>query len=89
MAVADIADGRFVPGLTVYATAGRSGRTYTARHCPFRWHPTLYRYTTELRLPAGSYDVTIRIAAAGFPRDDRITGRRYADPVVLHFPTST
>jgi hypothetical protein len=67
MAVADTADGRFVPGLTVYVAAERNGRTYAAQQCPFRWHPTLYRYTTDLRLPAGAYDLTVRIAAPRLP----------------------
>jgi hypothetical protein len=86
VAVADIVDCRFVPGLTVYVAAQRNDRTYAARHCPFRWHSTLHRYSTDLRLPAGSFDVTVRIAAPGFARDDRNGGRRYTDPVVLRFP---
>jgi hypothetical protein len=41
-----------------------------------------------MRLPAGTYDLTVRIAAPGFARDDRDAGLRYADPVVLYFPSS-
>ncbi len=86
VAVADAIDGRFVPGLTIYVAAERNGRTYAAQQCPFRWHPTLHRYAAELRLPAGTYDLVVRIGAAGFARDDRTAGGRYADPVTLRFP---
>jgi hypothetical protein len=85
VAVADVVDGRFVPHLTVYVAAERNGRTYAAQQCSFRWHPDLYRYTTDMRLPAGSYDLTIRVAS-GFPRDDRINGRRHTEPVTLRIP---
>ncbi len=86
VAVADAIDGRFVPGLTIYVAAEHDGRTYAAQQCPFRWHPTLHRYATDLRLPAGTYDLVVRIGAAGFARDNRTAGRRYADPVTLRFP---
>ena len=33
----------------------------------------------------GVYDLTVRIAAPGFVRLDRVAGQRYADPVGLRF----
>jgi hypothetical protein len=86
VAVADVVDGRFVPGLTIYLSAQRDGRTYAAAQCHFRWHPILHRYAVEMRLVPGRYDLTVRIAAPGFARHDRTAGRRYADPVELRFP---
>jgi hypothetical protein len=86
VAVADANDGRFVPGLTVYLRAERDGRTLAAGQCGFRWHPVLHRYAVDLRLPPGHYDVTVHIAAPGFPREDHTVGCRYSDPVVLRFP---
>ena len=85
IAVADAADGRFVPGLTVYVALERDGRTHAAQRCCFRWHPVMHRYATDLRVLDGVYDLTVRIAAPGFARLDRVAGRRYADPVVLRF----
>jgi hypothetical protein len=35
VALREIVDGRFVPGLTVYIAVERNGRTYTAEYCPF------------------------------------------------------
>jgi hypothetical protein len=85
VAVADAQDGRFVPGLTVHLAAERNGRTLAAARCGFRWHPSLHRYTAEIRLPAGRYDLTVRIDLPNFPRDDSQAGLRYAGPVVLRF----
>ena len=85
VAVADADDGRFVPGLTVYVAVERDGRTYAARQCAFHWYPDMHRYAADVRLPAGVYDVTVRIGAPGFARQDRVAGQRYADPVVLRF----
>jgi hypothetical protein len=84
--VADAGDGRFVPGLSVQLSAEQNGRTLAAGQCRFRWHPELHRYSVDIRLPEGSFDLTIRIAPAEFPRDDRVAGRRYGDPVVLRLP---
>lgn len=86
VAVADAGDGRFVPGLTVYAALERDGRTHAAQQCPFHWHPAMHRYATDLRVGGGIYDLTVRIAAPGFARLDRVAGSRYADPVALRFP---
>jgi hypothetical protein len=85
VAVADAVDGRFVPGLTVYVAVARGGRTYAAQQCGFHWYPDMHRYVAELRLQPGVYDVTVRIAAPGFPRHDREAGARYADPVLVRF----
>jgi hypothetical protein len=84
--VADAIDGRFVPGLTVSLTAEQGGRTLAAGQCGFLWHPRLHRYVTDMRLLDGDYDLTVRVAVPGFPRDDRGAGRRYLDTVVLRLP---
>jgi hypothetical protein len=85
IAVADAADGRFVPGLTVYVAPEGDGRTHAAQQCPFHWHPVMHRYATDLRVVDGTYDLTVGIAAPGLARLDRVAGQRYADPVVLRF----
>jgi hypothetical protein len=86
VAVADALDGRFVPGLAVYLSARRGGRTLAAGECGFRWHPHLHRYAVDMRLTDGRYDLIVRIGVADFPRDDREAGLRYHEPVVLYFP---
>lgn len=82
VAVADAKDGRFVPELTVHLRAEKDGRTLAAGRCAFRWHPRLHRYAVDLRLAPDRYDLTVRIAAPVFRRDDP----RYCDPALLHFP---
>ena len=56
-------------------------------HQPFVWHPWLYHYGRNWRVPGdGEYILRIRIEAPEFPRHDRVNGRRYATPVDGEFP---
>ncbi|MEG3632789.1 iron transporter [Micromonospora palythoicola] len=86
VAVADAADGRFVPGLAVHLRLSRDGAPILAADLPFLWHPFLHHYGTNASVPdEGPYRVTIRVAAAGFMRHDPVNGRRYERPVEVHF----
>ncbi|MER7455976.1 iron transporter [Micromonospora sp. NPDC126480] len=90
VAVADAADGRFVPGLAVHLELSRDGTPVLATDLPFLWHPFLHHYGTNAKVPGqGPYRVTIRIAPAGFMRHDPVNGRRYAQPVEVHFDNVT
>src|SRR6266542_5903610 len=55
--VRDAADGRFIPGLTVYATLlDRAGTEIGTHQQPFLWHPWLYHYERNWRVPGdGTY----------------------------------
>ncbi len=87
VAVADRQDGRFVPGLDVTAevvTAG--GTSIGTRRMPFLWHPFLYHYGHNWRVPSeGDYTVKVRIDVPEFHRHDPVNGRRYAAPVDVEF----
>ncbi len=86
VAVADAGDGRFVPGLSVHLELNRDGRTVLATEMPFLWHPFLHHYGTNAAVPdEGPYQVTVRVAPAGFMRHDPVNGRRYAEPVEVRF----
>ncbi|NIR39994.1 MAG: hypothetical protein GWN07_29510 [Actinobacteria bacterium] len=87
VSVRDAADGRFIPGLTVHATLidpdGQEVGTHTQ---PFLWHPWLYHYGRNWRVPGdGAYTLRVRVDAPTFHRHDRINGDRYADPVEVEF----
>lgn len=87
ISVRDGADGRFVPGLTVYATIidGQGKKIGTHRQ-PFLWHPWLYHYGRNWRVPGdGQYTIQVRIEAPEFHRHDKINGKRYAGPVEVEF----
>jgi hypothetical protein len=87
VSVRDGADGRFVSGLTVLATVidGAGREIGTHRH-PFVWHPSIYHYGRNWRLPGdGRYAIRVHIEPPDFPRRDRINGRRYADAVEVEF----
>lgn len=87
VAVADAGDGRFVPGLSVRLELSRDGEMPVLdTELPFLWHPFLHHYGTNAAVPdEGPYRVTVRIAPAGFMRHDPVNGRRYAEPVEVHF----
>jgi len=86
VAVADAADGRFIPGLDVRITVSRNGQPVATAGLPFLWHPFLYHYGGNASVPGpGPYDVTVRIAPPQFMRHDPVNGKRYATPVEVRF----
>ncbi|MDG4764382.1 iron transporter [Solwaraspora sp. WMMD406] len=90
VAVADGADGRFVPGLAVEINISRDGDRVVSAELPFLWHPFLYHYGGNASVPGpGPYDVTVRVAPARFMRHDPVNGKRYATPVEVRFEQVT
>ncbi|MGH2543066.1 MAG: iron transporter [Ardenticatenaceae bacterium] len=87
IAVRDAADNRFIPGLnvqvTVLDTQGEEVGTHTQ---PFLWHPWLWHYGRNWRVPGdGAYTLRVRIDAPDFHRHDKKNGQRYAQPVAVEF----
>jgi hypothetical protein len=86
IAVADAADGRFVPGLDITLTLLEGERELFTTTMPFLWHPYLYHYGTNARVQGeGPYGVRVRIGPPTFMRHDPINGKRYEQPVELSF----
>jgi hypothetical protein len=85
--VRSAADGRFVPGLTVYATLLDSSGTEIGTHQqPFLWHPWLYHYGRNWRVPGdGSYTLRVRVEAPDFMRHDKVNGTVFAEPAEVEF----
>jgi len=85
--VMDGADGRFLPGLEVTATMiDGGGREVGTHRQPFLWHPYLFHYGRNWALPAaGEYTLRVRVEAPGFPRHDKVNGRRYTEPAEVEF----
>ena len=83
----DAADGRFIPGLTVYATLIDSKGNQVGRHQqPFLWHPWLYHYGRNWKIPGdGEYTIKVEIEAPDFPRHDKKNGKRFAEKVEVTF----
>ncbi len=88
--VRDAADGRFIPGLDVSATIYSSDGNEVGTHkIPFLWHPMLYHYGRNLKVPCeGDYRVHVRVEPPTFMRHDYKNGKRYAQreevDVTLH-----
>lgn len=87
VAVLDGSNGRFVPALTVHATLIDSNGQEIGTHLqPFLWHPWLYHYGRNWRVPGdGVYTLKVRIDVPDFPRHDKINGKRFAEPVEVEF----
>lgn len=85
--VMDATDHRFVPELDIYVTVHeQSGKKIGTYRLPFLWHPTMYHYGVDVRVPAeGQYDVTVEIDTPRFPRHDKVNGKRYTEPVTAEF----
>lgn len=90
VAVADGADGRFVPDLRVTVTVMDAEEEVFTYRAPFLWHPFLYHYGFNAKVPGeGPYEVRIRIEPPEWMRHDPKNGKRYADPVEVAFADVT
>jgi hypothetical protein len=87
VAVRDGRDGRFVPSLNVTATlVDSSGQATNPQPLPFLWHPSLYHYGANIRIPgADVYDIIVAIAPPTFSRHDRVNGKRFTTKVTAQF----
>lgn len=87
IAVRDASDGRFIPGLAVQATLiGPDGKEVGTHEQPFLWHPWLYHYGRNWRVPGdGEYTLRVHIEAPRFGRHDKKNGKRYEKPVDVEF----
>lgn len=87
VSVRDAADNRFIPGLTVHVRLVDENGEEVGRHRqPFLWHPWLYHYGLNWRIPApGAYTLRVRIEPPTFMRHDRENGRRFAEEVLVEF----
>lgn len=85
--MSDAADGRFIPYLTIYATlTPRGGEAVGPTEIPFVWHPGVYHYGKNLKVPGdGRYTLHIRIEPPTFMCHDEVNGKRYAETVEVTF----
>lgn len=78
VSVRDKADGRMIPGLDVEVTVMKGRRKVGTHRLPMLWHPYLYHYGRNWRVPGdGKYDLRVRFPAPLFHRHDRKNGRRF------------
>jgi hypothetical protein len=72
VSVRDAADGRFIPVLDVTVTVTNSGGKKIGKHKePLVWHPYLYHYGRNWRLPGdGRYSLRIQFPAPKFHRHE-------------------
>lgn len=87
VAIADAADGRFVPHLSVTATlTSADGEEIGPVDLPFLWHPGFHHYGANLTVPGdGPYALRIAVEPATFGRHDEANGDRFDERVNVSF----
>ncbi len=87
ISVSDAGDGRFVPYLDIKATlTAPGGKKVGPMTIPFVWHPGLYHYGRNIKVPGdGKYKLKVEIAPPKFMRHDKTNGKRYAKSVTAEF----
>ncbi|HEY0418292.1 MAG TPA: iron transporter [Acetobacteraceae bacterium] len=87
ISVCDAADHRFIPGLDIEVTlTPEKGERIGPFKVEFLWHPGLYHYGRNVKLPGdGEYTIGITIAPPTFMRHDKVNGQRYAKAVEVRF----
>lgn len=87
ISVRDAGDNRFVPGLDVHLTiVDDEGNEVGTETMPFLWHPWLYHYGRNWRIPGdGTYALRVRIEPPDFMRHDDKNGLRYPEVVTVEF----
>jgi uncharacterized protein involved in high-affinity Fe2+ transport len=87
ISVRDGADNRFIPYLTITVTVRDSqGKLIGKEQQPYIWHPWLYHYGLNWRLPGdGEYSLQVDIEAPTFMRHDELNGKRYQKDVKVMF----
>jgi hypothetical protein len=87
ISVRDAADNRFIPGLIVtVAVKDRGGNLIGNHQQPFIWHPWLYHYGLNWKLPGtGEYSLHVYMKAPDFMRHDKMNGKRYLEDASVVF----
>lgn len=87
ISVSDSGDQRFIPYLEITATLPpETGKAVGPFEVPFVWHPGLYHYGTNIKVPGdGNYKLDVTIKPLTFMRHDEVNGKRYAKTVDVTF----
>lgn len=87
ISVSDAGDQRFIPYLEITATlTPENGKAVGPFEVPFVWHPGLYHYGTNIKVPGdGDYRLDIKIKPPTLMRHDEVNGKRYAKTVDVTF----
>lgn len=86
VAVLDAKTGRFLHDLNVTATLNKDGKDIGTKVEPFMWHPWLYHYGENWRVPsAGKYDLHIHFDPPPYRRYGKNDGRQFARSLDFNF----
>lgn len=86
VAALDAKTGRFLDRLDVTATLLRNGKQIGTMMEHFMWHPWLYHYGDNWRVPsAGVYDLKVHIEPPAYRRYGKTDGRQFTRPLDYTF----
>jgi hypothetical protein len=87
IAVCDVHDYRFIPGLEVYGTLFDAAHNELGEHRhTLLWHPTIFHYGRNWNAPADdTFTLRVRVEMPDFPRHDKFAGLRYFNPAEVEF----
>lgn len=87
VSVRDASDGRFVPGVRVFATLiDPEGNEVGTHEQHLLRHPMVYHYGRNWRVPSdGEHALRVRVEPPAFTRHDRVNGRRVTESVEVEF----
>jgi len=87
ISVRDASDGRFVPGVKIFATlVDPDGNEVGTHEQHLLWHPMIYHYGRNWVVPAdGEYTLRVRVEPPTFMRHDEVNGKRFTEPVEVEF----
>lgn len=86
IAVLDAKTGRFLHNLNVTASLNKNGKDLGTKTEPFMWHPWLYHYGENWRVPsAGKYNLHIHFDPPQYRRYGKNDGRQFANALDFNF----
>ncbi|MGN6566583.1 MAG: iron transporter [Flavipsychrobacter sp.] len=87
VAICDAKTTRFMHDMNVQATLYEDSKSIGTKHEPFMWHPWLYHYGENWRVPMASkhYRIHVHFDPPPYKRYGRLYGKQFTDPVDLDF----
>jgi uncharacterized protein involved in high-affinity Fe2+ transport len=91
VAVCDAKTGRFLHDLNVVVTLYKGDQKISMQKVPFMWHPWLYHYGLNWRVPAAgkNYRFMVHFDPPAYRRYGKNMGKQFTNPVDIEFDNLT
>lgn len=87
VAICDAKTTRFMHDMNIQATLYENSKLIGTKHEPFMWHPWLYHYGENWRVPMASkhYRIHVHFDPPPYKRYGRLYGKQFTKPVDIDF----